>query len=99
MTEQGLTRAATLCHLFKADVAASRAEFEHARDLLRAAHVGAAQIGDYALFIPIARRIYLIQKETGELGDPHTGAGWAIGSIIPPEVGIRRFDRLPETVM
>jgi serine/threonine protein kinase/tetratricopeptide (TPR) repeat protein len=94
--EQDLQRAAALCYLFKADVAAARESWQEARELLRAAHASAAQLGDYALFIPIARRNYLIQKEAGELGDPHVGAGFAIGSLIPPEVGERRFDRLPE---
>jgi hypothetical protein len=94
--EQDFSRAAALCYLFKADIAAAREQWQEARDLLRASHVAAAQLGDYALFIPIARRTYLIQKETGELGDPHVGAGYAIGSLIPPEVGQRRFSELPE---
>lgn len=97
-TDQNFVRAATVCHMFKADVAASRKEWDQARELLKAAHAGAAQVGDYAMFIPIARRTYLIQKQTGELGDPHIGAGWAIGSLIPPEVGARRFDEFPEAV-
>ncbi len=97
-TGRNFVRAATVCHLYKADVAAAREEWEEARELLRSAHAGAAQVGDYALFIPIARRVYLIQKETGELGDPHLGAGFAIGSLIAPEVGVRRFARLPKAV-
>lgn len=96
--DQNLQRAAALCYMFKADVAASRGEYQEARDLLKASHSAAAQLGDYALFIPIARRSYLVRKANGELGDPHAGAGWAIGSLIPPEVGVRRFDRLPEAV-
>lgn len=96
--EQGHARAAALCYLFKADVASARGEHQEARDLLRAAHVAAAQLGDYALFIPIARRTYLIQKATNQLGDPHVGAGFAIGSLIPPEVGVRRFSELPQAV-
>ncbi|MEZ4458473.1 MAG: hypothetical protein R3E66_01845 [bacterium] len=90
--EAGITKANVLCYLFRADVAAARGNWAEARDFLRYAHVGAAQIGDYALFIPIARRTYLVQKESGQLGDPHAGAGHAIGAMIPPEVGKRRFE-------
>ena len=96
--EQNLQRAAAICYMFKADVAAARGQYQDARELLRASHMAAAQLGDYALFIPIARRTYLVQKEMGQLGDPHIGSGWAIGSLIPPEVGVRRFDKLPEAV-
>ncbi len=96
--EQNLQRAAAICYMFKADVAAARGLHQDARDLLRASHMAAAQLGDYALFIPIARRSYLIQKAIGQLGDPHVGGGWAIGSLIPPEVGVRRFDALPVAV-
>jgi tetratricopeptide (TPR) repeat protein len=96
--ELNLNKAAVLCYLFKADVAAARGEYSEARDLLRYAQIGAAQIGDYAMVIPIARRNYLIQKELGQLGDPHIGAGHAIGALIPPEVGVRRFKELPRAV-
>lgn len=96
--EQNLQRAAAICYMYKADVASARGLYQDARELLRASHMAAAQLGDYALFIPIARRTYLVQKAMGELGDPHIGSGWAIGSLIPPEVGVRRFDKLPEAV-
>ncbi len=96
--ELNLNKAAVLCYLFKADVAAARGEFSEARELLRYAQVGAAQIGDYAMVIPIARRNYLLQKEQGQLGDPHIGAGHCIGALIPPEVGVRRFKELPKAV-
>jgi len=94
--EAGISRANVLCYVFRSDVAASRGIWAEARDFLRYAHVGAAQVGDYALFIPIARRTYIVQKEVGQLGDPQAGAGYAIGALIPPEVGRRRFDQFPK---
>jgi serine/threonine protein kinase/tetratricopeptide (TPR) repeat protein len=94
--EAGISRANVLCYVFRSDVAASRGIWAEARDFLRYAHVGAAQVGDYALFIPIARRTYIVQKEVGQLGDPQAGAGYAIGAMIPPEVGRRRFDQFPK---
>lgn len=96
--ELNLNKAAVLCYLFKADVAAARGEHSEARELLRYAQIGAAQIGDFAMVIPIARRSYLIQRQQEQLGDPHLGAGYAIGALIPPEVGSRRFKELPEAV-
>jgi serine/threonine protein kinase/tetratricopeptide (TPR) repeat protein len=90
--DMGLTRAPVLCHFFKADVMAARGDIKYARQLLRDAREAAAQIGDYALFIPIARRDYLLQKRLGELGDPHTGSGFGIGAVIAPETDRRRFN-------
>lgn len=90
-----LPRASVIAYLFKADVEASRGKWAKAREFLRFSHIGAAQAGDYSLFIPIARRNYLLQKEMGHLGDPHAGAGWSLGAMIPPEVGRRRFSSFP----
>jgi len=95
--DRELPRASVLAYLFKADVEAARGKWSRARELLRFAHIGAAQAGDYALFIPIARRNYLLQKELGHLGDPHAGAGWSLGAMIPPEVGTRRFSAFPKS--
>lgn len=94
--EAGVARANVLCYLFRADVAAARGNWAQARDYLRYAHVGAAQVGDYSLFIPIARRTYIVQKESGQLGDPHAGQGYAIGAMLPPEIGKRRFNEFPK---
>lgn len=94
--EADVSRANVLCYIFRADVSAARENWAEARDFLRYAHVSAAQVGDYGLFLPIARRTYLVQKEAGQLGDPHTSSGYAIGSLLPPEVGPRRFDRFPK---
>jgi len=92
-----LVRTPVLCWLFRADVSAARREFQTARDELKHAYAAAAQLGDYALFIPISRRDYVLQREMGHLGDPHLGAGYAIGALVPPEIGDRRFERPPGT--
>ena len=85
-----LSRTPVLCWLFRADVSAARKEWATAREELRQAYTCAGQLGDYALFIMIARRDYLLQQRMGNLGDPHVGSGWAIGALIPPEIGSRR---------
>ena len=85
-----LSRTPVLCWLFRADVSAARKEWATAREELRQAYTCAGQLGDYALFIMIARRDYLLQQRMGNLGDPHVGSGWAIGALIPPEIGARR---------
>ncbi len=90
-----LVRTPVLCWLFRADVSASRGELTSAREELRQAYAHAAQLGDYAMFILLARRDYLLQRELGQLGDPHIGAGYALGALIPPEVGRRRFQSAP----
>lgn len=88
-------RASVLTYVFKADVECARGAWTKARELLRFAHVSAAKAGDFAAFIPIARRTYLLKKELGHLGDPEAGAGFALGAVIPPEVGTRRFRSFP----
>lgn len=85
-----LARTPVLCWLFRADVSTARGDWESARDELRQAYNSAGQLGDYALFIMIARRDYMLQAKLGQLGDPHIGAGFAIGALIPPEIGPRR---------
>ena len=85
-----LARTPVLCWLFRADVSTARARWEEAREELRQAYMHAAQLGDYALFIHIARRDYMLQQKVGQLGDPHIGAGWALGALVPPETGTSR---------
>lgn len=89
-----LARTPVLCWLFRADVSTARGDWETARDELRQAYNSAGQLGDYALFIMIARRDYLLQQRLEKLGDPHVGSGFALGALIPPEIGPRR-DALP----
>ncbi|MBA2662464.1 MAG: protein kinase [Bradymonadaceae bacterium] len=92
VTDDGQATIATvLCDLFRVDVACARGSFEEAHALLGKVRILAANVGDYALFIPIARRDYLIAQTQGRLADPHAGQGVALGASIPPEVGKRRF--------
>ena len=90
-----LVRAPAVCWLFRSDVSSARGDYAAAREELKQAYACASQLGDYALFIPIARRDYSIQREVGQLGDPHVGAGYSIGGLVPPEVLRRRFERPP----
>ena len=87
-----LARTPVLCWLFRADVSAARGEFTTAREELRQAYVHASQLGDYALFIPIARRDYALQKALGQLADVTLGQGYALGALTPPEIVRRRFE-------
>ena len=90
--EQSTTQASSvLCDFFRADVAISRQDYPEAINLLSSARVKAASLGNYALFIPIARREYLVGQQLGQFNDPHLGAGHALGTLIPPETGRRRF--------
>lgn len=91
----GPTRASTLAYLFRADVAAARGEYANALGFLRYAHVGASQVGDFALYLPISRRVYLIKKAMQQPIDPAAAKGWGLGAMIPPEIGVRRFEQLP----
>jgi len=93
-SESDESRVTALAYLFRADVAAARHEYANAMSFLRHAHVGASQLGDYTLFIPIARRLNLVKQAMAQITDP-TAPGWALGAMIPPEVGVRRFERLP----
>lgn len=93
--EEDSPRVASLTYLFRADVAAARGEFANALSFLRYAHVSAAQVGDYTMFIPIARRLNLVKDAMAQPVDPLTN-GWGLGAMVPPEVGRRRFDRLPK---
>ncbi len=82
-----------LTDFFHADVAVARQAYPEAASLLTSARVNAASLGAYALFIPIARREYLVGQHLGRFTDPHLGAGYALGTLIPPESGRRRFSK------
>lgn len=90
--DQGLTRARVLCQFFKADVHAARGEFDEARRLLEHSRLGASELGDFSFIIPIARRDHLLGERLGQPGRLAAGRGWALGALIPPEIGQRRFD-------
>lgn len=81
-----------LCDLFRVDVAVSRRALREGAGLLSKTRMHAASIGEYALFIPIGRREYIIGQQLGRLNDPHLGSGYALGALIPPEAANRRFD-------
>lgn len=85
-----LARTPVLCWLFRADVSAAKQRWDDARNELRQAYAMAGQLGDYAMFILIARRDYMLQQKLGKLGDPHIGNGWALGALVPPEIAPRR---------
>ena len=80
-----------LCDLFRADVALARDELSEAATLLARARLNAASLGSYGVFIALARREHELGQVRGRLANPHIGTGYAIGSILPPEVGRRRF--------
>ncbi|RAL21242.1 hypothetical protein DL240_14040 [Lujinxingia litoralis] len=77
--------------LFRADVALARGELSEAATRLSRARLNAASLGSYGLFIPLARREHELGQVQGRLPNPHTGSGYAIGSLVPPEIGRRRF--------
>lgn len=79
-----------LCDLFRADVAAARGGFREVASLLATALQNAAGLGEYGMFIPIARRERRLAQQTNELVSEHAAGGFAIGTLIPPEVGMRR---------
>jgi serine/threonine protein kinase/tetratricopeptide (TPR) repeat protein len=85
--ELDLTRARVLCQLFKSDVHAAHGELEQAKELLEEARLGAAELRDFALLVPITRRVKVLAKSSGQTVD----VGFAIGALVPPEVGKRRF--------
>ena len=85
-----LTRTPVLCWLFRADVSTARGELTTAREELRQAYVHASQLGDYALFVLIARRDHMIQRALGQVGDARHLRSWALGALIPPEIARRR---------
>jgi hypothetical protein len=97
-TDADLKRTSALCYLFKSDCEMARGRFSDARDLLRYARISAAQIGDYSLLIPITRRHNLIQTELGQIAEPAITDGFALGALVPPEVGALRFDSPPTVV-
>lgn len=85
-----LRRTELLCWLFRADVNAARGEVEQAREELREAYTLAARMGDYALFIAIARRDRHLQRRLGLSAPPEPADGYALGALTPPEIGHRR---------
>ena len=85
-----LLRTPILCWLFRADVSASGAQWGAAREELKQAYRHAAQLGDYAMFIPIARRDCFLKAKLGQPGDPLPGQGYSLGGLLPPEVGALR---------
>jgi tetratricopeptide (TPR) repeat protein len=85
--ELNLTRARVLCQLFKSDVHAAHGEFDQASALLEEARLGAAELRDFALLVPIARRVKLLGQPAEDVMD----VGFAVGALVPPEVGRRRF--------
>lgn len=87
-----LVRSRVICQLFKADVHAAHGELDQAQRLLEKARLGAAELGDHALLVPIARRTNLIHKRLGEPAKKLPADGFGIGALVPPEVGRRRFD-------
>ncbi len=85
-------RSRVICQLFKADVHAAHGELDQAQRLLEKARLGAAELGDHALLVPIARRTNLIHQRLGEPAKELPAGCFGIGALVPPEVGKRRFD-------
>ena len=90
LSSEGGVRRQVVCDLLQVDVAIAREEYRRAGMMLTRARVGAASLEDYALFIPISRREYRLSTQLGQLGDPHSGAGFALGALVPPEARKRR---------
>ncbi|QDG51262.1 hypothetical protein FIV42_11075 [Persicimonas caeni] len=88
--ERGYTRARVLCQYFKSDVHAAHGEADQALALLAEARMGAAELRDYALLLPIERRVRLLERSLGKAAG-EADDGFAIGALVPPEVGNRRF--------
>jgi serine/threonine protein kinase/tetratricopeptide (TPR) repeat protein len=86
-SELGASRARILCQLFKADVHTAHGEHKVATQLLDKARLGAAELRDYALLVPLTRRIRLLAGAAVESPD-----GFGLGGLVAPEVGRRRFD-------
>jgi tetratricopeptide (TPR) repeat protein len=78
-----LKRTPILCWLYRADVSIAQGKLDDARARLRQAYDLAAQLGDHAVFLIIARR-------EAVLGGLSPNSGVALGALVPPEVGVRR---------
>lgn len=88
--ERTLLPSHILADFFRVDLAIARHNLREAASLLAIARHNAASLGDYALFIPISRRETLINQQLQPPSDPHSGSGFALGALIPPEAGPRR---------
>ena len=82
--DASLHRSHLLCDLFRADVATARRDYREAARLLTRTRRNAAGLGEYGLFIPIARRRFVVDNKLGRLGDPQLGSGYALGALVPP---------------
>jgi hypothetical protein len=93
--EQELMESATISYIFKADSEAARGLWQNALDFLQKARISAAHVNDYGSFIHIERRMHLI-KDSMNGTTSAKPSGYAIGALIPPEVGSRRFSTFPK---
>jgi serine/threonine protein kinase/tetratricopeptide (TPR) repeat protein len=98
-----LPRARVLCQIFNADVHAARGDVDQARSLLAEVRLGAAELHDYALLLPLSRRERdLARRDAQNRGRtpavppplpthaPPT-RGIAIGALVPPLTDARRI--------
>ena len=81
-----------LCDLFRADIAAARGSLRQAMSLLDQTRQHVAHLGEYPLFIPIARREFHIGARLDQSDYPDPGDGHALGALLAPEAGRRLFD-------
>ncbi|AWV88147.1 serine/threonine protein kinase [Bradymonas sediminis] len=98
---KGLRRAEVLCQIFNADVHTARGAIGQAQALLAEARIGAAELHDYALLVPIARRERDLERQIWRADSPHDAAPTesmqatiteiGIGSLVPPITNARRF--------
>ncbi len=98
---QDLCSASTVAYIFKADSEAARGMWREALDFLQHARLSASSVKDYASFVQIERRVSLIRSHMGGSTAARSSRppqlGCAIGGLIPPEVGSRRFTSFPKT--
>lgn len=98
---ENLRRAEVLCLVFNADVHAARGAIGQAQALLDQARIGAAELHDYALLVPIARRERGLHRQIWRADSPHDAAPTesmqatiteiGIGALVPPLTNARRF--------
>jgi len=98
---ESLRRAEVLCLVFNADVHAARGAIGQAQALLDQARIGAAELHDYALLVPIARRERGLHRQIWRADSPRDAAPTeslqatiteiGIGSLVPPLTNARRF--------
>jgi tetratricopeptide (TPR) repeat protein len=92
-----LMEANIIAMLFKADDVTAKGDFENAQALLERTRSGASRIGDLGMMIMIQRRKRLVDAHQGKTTTTQAVDGYAVGAILPPEVGIRRFTSLPKS--